>query len=257
MKAVLLAGGFGTRMKEETEFRPKPMVEVGGKPVLWHIMKVLAQQGIKDFIVCTGYKSEFIKSYFSNYETTNRDFSIQLGDRNSIVYHGAHSEFDWNVTVIDTGLETMTGGRIKRAQDHIGDDPFLCTYGDGIANVDLKGLVEFHKSTNKFATMTTTQLSSRFGVVEIDKDGLVTNFREKPKVNDWVNIGYFIFQKEVFDYLDDNSVLEEEPLRGLAREMQLGAFRHEGFWQPMDTQREYRLLDELWKSGKAPWKSWA
>ena len=256
LKAVLLAGGFGTRMKEETEFRPKPMVEIGGKPVLWHIMKVLSQHGIKDFVICTGYKSEFIKTYFANYGSANLDFTIKLGDQDSIVYHGSHDEFEWTVTVVDTGLETMTGGRIKRAQKFIGDEPFLCTYGDGIADVNVGELMEFHKKHGKHASMTTTQLSSRFGVVDMTEDGTVTQFREKPKVNDWVNIGYFIFNKEVFNYLDENCVLEETPLRTLAQDQEIGAFKHHGFWQPMDTQREYQILNDIWNKGDAPWKTW-
>lgn len=256
MKAVLLAGGFGTRMKEETEFRPKPMVEIGGKPVLWHIMKLLSAQGIKDFVICTGYKSEYIKTYFANYGTANLDFTLRLGHPDSIVYHGSHDEFDWTVTVVDTGLDTMTGGRIKRVQDYVGEERFLCTYGDGIANVDLKALIEHHESHGKAATLTTTQLHSRFGVVDVDEDGNVSQFREKPMVNDLVNIGYFIFEPQVFDYLEPNSVLEQEPLRNLATDGQISAFKHSGFWQPMDTQREYQQLNEIWNTGNAPWKIW-
>ena len=256
MKAVLLAGGFGTRMKEETEFRPKPMVEIGGKPVLWHIMKLLSAQGIKDFVICAGYKSEYIKTYFANYGTANLDFTVRLGHPDSIVYHGSHDEFEWTVTVVDTGLETMTGGRIKRVQEYVGDERFLCTYGDGIANVDLAALVCHHESHGKKATLTTTQLHSRFGVVDVDDEGNVSQFREKPMVNDLVNIGYFIFEPEVFDYLEPNSVLEQEPLRNLATDGEISAFKHSGFWQPMDTQREYQQLNEIWNSGDAPWKIW-
>lgn len=256
MKAVLLAGGFGTRMKEETEFRPKPMVEIGGKPVLWHIMKLLSAQGIKDFVICAGYKSEYIKTYFANYGTANLDFTVRLGHPDSIVYHGSHDEFEWTVTVVDTGLDTMTGGRIKRVQEYVGDERFLCTYGDGIANVDLAALVSHHESHGKKATLTTTQLHSRFGVVDVDDEGNVSQFREKPMVNDLVNIGYFIFEPEVFDYLKPNSVLEQEPLRKLATDGEISAFKHSGFWQPMDTQREYQQLNEIWNSGDAPWKIW-
>lgn len=258
MKAVLLAGGLGTRMREETEFRPKPMVEVGGRPVLWHIMKILGHSGIQDFIVCTGYKSEYIKSYFSNYGVSNLDFTITLGDASSIKYHGSHDEFDWQVTVADTGLSTMTGGRIKRIQRYVGDETFLCTYGDGIADVDINALIAFHKAHGKIATMTTTQPLSRFGVIDIDDDGAVGKFREKPQTEDWINIGYFIFEPTIFDYLDgDSTVLEEEPLHRLAGEGQIAAFRHHGFWQPMDTFRESQMLNELWESGSAPWKTWA
>jgi glucose-1-phosphate cytidylyltransferase len=257
MKAVLLAGGLGTRMREETEFRPKPMVEVGGRPVLWHIMKILAQQGITEFIICAGYKSEFIKNYFYNYGPANMDFTVTLGDRDGIVFHGSHDEFNWTVTVADTGAKTMTGGRIKKIQKYVGDEAFFCTYGDGIADVDIKGLLEFHKNHGKTASMTTTQPTSRFGVVDMGHDGVVDKFREKPRVEDWINIGYFVFEPEIFDILGDNSVLEEEPLHDLAKEGQIAAFKHSGFWQPMDTFRESQLLNDLWSTGNAPWKTWA
>jgi glucose-1-phosphate cytidylyltransferase len=243
-------------MREETEFRPKPMVEVGGRPVLWHIMKILGQQGINEFVICTGYKSEFIKNYFSNYGSVNQDFTVKLGDPSSMVVHGSHDEFDWTVTVAYTGASTMTGGRIKKVQKYVGDEPFLCTYGDGIADVDIKGLQEHHQSHGRIATMTTTQPMSRFGVVDLNGEGNVEKFREKPKTDDWINIGYFIFNPPIFDYLDDNSVLEEEPLHTLANEHQISAFKHTGFWQPMDTQRESQMLNELWDSGRAPWKTW-
>ena len=256
MKAVLLAGGLGTRMREETEFRPKPMVEVGGKPVLWHIMKILAEQGITEFIICAGYKSEYIKNYFYNYGPSNMDFTVTLGDRSSIEYHGSHDEFNWKVTVADTGAETMTGGRIKKIQKYIGDEPFFCTYGDGIADVDIKGLLEFHKSHGKTASMTTIQPTSRFGVVDMGHDGVVDKFREKPKVEDWINIGYFVFEPAIFDELGENSVLEEEPLHNLAEKGEIAAFKHLGFWQPMDTYRESQMLNDIWNTGKAPWKSW-
>jgi glucose-1-phosphate cytidylyltransferase len=256
MKAVLLAGGLGTRMREETEFRPKPMVEVGGRPVLWHIMKVLGQQGITDFVICAGYKSEYIKNYFYNYGASNLDFTVRLGDQGSTVFHGSHEEFDWTVTVADTGESTMTGGRIKMIEKYVGGEHFLATYGDGIANIDLRALLDFHSSHGKIATMTVAQPPSRFGVVEIDSGGLVSKFKEKPKVNDWINIGYFLFQPEIFNYLDFDSVLEQEPLRALTRDSQLGAYKHVDFWQPMDTHREALALNELWASGDAPWKIW-
>jgi glucose-1-phosphate cytidylyltransferase len=256
MKAVLLAGGLGTRMREETEFRPKPMVEVGGRPVLWHIMKVLGQQGITDFIICAGYKSEYIKNYFYNYGAANLDFTVRLGDQSSAVFHGSHDEFDWTVTVADTGESTMTGGRIKKIEKYVEGETFLATYGDGIADIDLQALRTFHSNHGKTATMTVTQPTSRFGVVDIDDKGLVSQFREKPKVNDWINMGYFIFQPEIFSYLTLDSVLEEEPLRKLATESQIGAHKHSGFWQPMDTYRESLLLNNLWERGSAPWKIW-
>jgi glucose-1-phosphate cytidylyltransferase len=256
MKAVLLAGGLGTRMREETEFRPKPMVEVGGRPVLWHIMKVLGQQGITDFVICAGYKSEYIKNYFYNYGASNLDFTVRLGDQSSTVFHGSHEEFDWTVTVADTGESTMTGGRIKLIENFVKGETFLATYGDGIANINLKELVEFHASHGKTATMTVTQPTSRFGVVEIEESGLVSQFKEKPKVNDWINMGYFVFQPPIFDLLEADSVLEDEPLRSLASSSELGAFKHSGFWQPMDTYREYLALNDLWSTESAPWKSW-
>ncbi len=257
MKAVLLAGGLGTRMREETEFRPKPMVEVGGRPVLWHIMKILSQQGITDFVICAGYKSEHIKNYFYNYGAVNQDFTVTLGDPSSLVVHGSHDEFEWTVTVADTGPKTMTGGRIKKVRKYLDDEPFFCTYGDGIADVDIAGLIAHHESHDRIATMTTTRPTSRFGVVDLDADSNVQQFREKPKTDDWINIGYFVFDPPIFDYLGDNSVLEEEPLHNLASENQVSAFKHEGFWQPMDTQRESQMLNELWDTGNAPWKTWA
>jgi glucose-1-phosphate cytidylyltransferase len=243
-------------MREETEFRPKPMVEIGNRPILWHIMKLLGAQGIKDFVICTGYKSEFIKNYFYNYGASNLDFTIKLGDQSSTVFHGSHDEFDWTVTVAETGLNTMTGGRIKKVEKYLEGEPFLATYGDGLADIDLNALVNFHKSHGKTASMTTTQASSRFGVVDMDSSGSVLKFREKPKVNDWINIGYFIFQPEIFKYIDHDSVLEEEPLRALAGENQIGAYQHKGFWQPMDTFRESQMLNDIWDSGEAPWKKW-
>lgn len=256
MKAVILAGGLGTRMREETEFRPKPMVEIGGKPVLWHIMKVLGTQGIKDFVICAGYKSEYIKNYFHNYAALNLDYTVTLGDENGSFFHGSNDEFDWTVTVADTGETTMTGGRIKMIERFVQGETFLATYGDGIANVDISSLLQLHENHGKTATMTVTQPASRFGVVEIEDSGLVTNFREKPKVMDWINMGYFVFQPEIFSYLTEESVLEEEPLRELAGARELGAYKHKGFWQPMDTYREYLSLNELWQTHRAPWRTW-
>ena len=258
MKAVLLAGGLGTRMREETEYRPKPMVEVGGRPVLWHIMKLLGVQGLKDFIICTGYKSEQIKEYFLDYRARNQDFTVVLGGEVPIDYHGAHGEDDWRVTVADTGMNTMTGGRVKRVQRYVGEETFLCTYGDGIADIDLDALLAFHRSHGKLATVTSVHPVSRFGVLEIDDDGLVRRFKEKPETEGWINIGYFVFEPRVFDYIADSedTVLEQEPLRRLAEDGELAAYRHQGFWQPMDTYREALMLNELWESGQAPWRNW-
>lgn len=257
MKAVLLAGGLGTRLREETEFRPKPMVEVGDRPVLWHIMKILGQQGITDFVVCAGYKSEYIKNYFLNYRAVNQDFTVTLGDHESIAYHGDHEEMDWKVTVADTGKSTMTGGRIARIKRYVDGERFLCTYGDGIADIDLDALVAYHESHGKLATVTAVQPLSRFGVLELEPDGTVRQFKEKPQVEGWINMGYFIFEPEIFDYLGgDDTVLEDEPLHRLAAEGQIAAYEHPGFWQPMDTYRETLLLNELWDNDVAPWKTW-
>jgi glucose-1-phosphate cytidylyltransferase len=257
MKAVLLAGGLGTRMREETEFRPKPMVEVGGRPVLWHIMKNLGHYGINDFIVATGYKSDLIKEYFLNYEARNNDFTIQLGKKESLEFHDIHDESRWRVTITYTGEETPTGGRLYKASKFLDGDPFLVTYGDGLADVDISALQEFHRQQGTFATVTTVQPSSRFGVMDVGDAGKVRSFREKPQLDGWINIGFFIMQPEVLTYLHEDSILEEEPLAALASDSQLSAFRHTGFWQPMDTYRENRLLNDMWDTGTAPWQVWS
>lgn len=244
-------------MREETEFRPKPMVEVGGRPVLWHIMKILSSHGITDFVIAAGYKSEYIKNFFYNYGPANMDFTVTLGDRDSITYHGGHDEDHWKVSVIDTGLETMTGGRIRRVQQFMGDEPFFCTYGDGIANVDISSLIKFHDSHKLSATMTVTRPSSRFGVVDVDENNIIGRFREKPQMEDWVNIGYFILNSSIFQLLeDDSTVFEQDPLHTLADAGNIAAYKHDGFWQPMDTLREAQLLNEIWAEGNPPWKSW-
>jgi len=257
MKVVLLAGGLGTRMREETEFRPKPMVEVGGRPVLWHIMKGFAHHGLNEFIVCTGYKSDVIKDYFLNYEARNNDVTITLGKSHEIEFHGAHEESTWKVTIAFTGDSTMTGGRVKRVEKYLDGAPFLCTYGDGLADVDITALLASHRAAGKLATVTTVQPLSRFGVMDVSGDGVVEHFREKPQVEGWVNAGFFVFEPEVMGYLDDDCVLEEEPLARLAADRQLVAYRHSGFWQPMDTYRESQMLNHLWDDGVAPWKVWS
>ncbi len=258
MKAVLLAGGLGTRMREETEFRPKPMVEVGGKPILWHLMKNFAAQGVREFVICAGYKGEQIKSYFLNYAALNADFTITLGDRSSLQVHDAHLEADWTVTVADTGAETLTAGRVERIERYVRGERFIVTYGDGLADISIPGLIAFHEAHGKLATISTVRPTSRFGLVDVDPGGLVSRFREKPQMDDWVSAGFFVFEPGVFDYLrgSDQMMLEDEPLSHLAEERQLGAFRHEGFWQPMDTFRESQLLNELWATDAAPWKIW-
>jgi glucose-1-phosphate cytidylyltransferase len=255
MKAVILAGGLGTRLREETEFRPKPMVEIGGKPIMWHIMKIYAHYGITEFVVCAGYKGGVIKEYFLNYEALSNDYTIRLGARDSLEFHGSHSESKWEVTVVDTGHGTETGGRVKLVEPFVGGDRFMVTYGDGLADVDVRALLDFHESHGRLATMTTVRPFSRFGVVEIGPDGDVFSFREKPRYEDWVNGGFFVFEREVFDYLDMGHILEREPLQALAKDGQLKAYRHDGFWQPMDTHREFTMLNDLWIHD-APWKVW-
>ena len=255
MKVVLLAGGLGTRLREETEYRPKPMVEVGGRPILWHIMKNFAHFGMKEFVVCTGYKGEMIKEYFLNYEARMNDFTIHLGPKSHIEYFDDHAEVDWQVTLADTGANTMTGGRVKRVARHL-DGPFIVTYGDGLADIDVRDLVAFHRAHGRIATVTTVRPLSRFGVMDLGPDGIVERFREKPQTDGYVNAGFFVFEPVFLDYLTDDCVLESTPLEALAKEEQLVAYRHEGFWQPMDTYRESAMLNEMWDSENVPWKVW-
>lgn len=255
MKAVLLAGGLGTRLREETEYRPKPMVDVGGRPILWHIMKAFSHFDVRDFVVAIGYRGDVIKDYFLNYEARSNDFTVHLGDRTRLEYHGAHDE-DWSVTVVDTGATTMTGGRVKRVQRFIGDERCIVTYGDGLADVDIGALLAFHEAHGRLATVTTVRPLSRFGVMDLEPDGTVRRFREKPLTEDYVNAGFFVFEPQVFGYLTDDCVLEREPLEALAAHGQLVAYRHHGFWQPMDTYREFTMLNEMWDAGDAPWKVW-
>jgi len=256
MKAILLAGGLGTRLREETEFKPKPMVEVGGRPILWHIMKNLAHFGITDFIIATGYKSDMIKDYFLNYEVWNNDFTIELGNKGSLAFHDSHDEAHWTVTIAYSGETTMTGGRVHYAAKYLDDQPFLVTYGDGLANVDINALRASHEKSGCLATVTTVQPTSRFGLMDVNSEGKVLAFSEKPNLEGWINVGFFIMEPEVVNYLGPNSVLEEEPLVKLAADGELSAYRHKGFWQPMDTYRESAMLNDLWKAGNAPWKTW-
>jgi len=256
MKAVILAGGLGTRMGEETDFKPKPMIEVGGRPVLWHIMKILSAQGISDFIICTGYKADVIRDYFINFRSTYSDFTVSYASGGSIDFHDELDETSWKVTVADTGPLTMTGGRIKAVEKYLEGERFLATYGDGIADVNLVELLSSHESSGAVATLSTTRPKSRFGVVQSDQQGLVTEFLEKPQGSEVINIGYFIMEPGIFEYLDQDSVLEEEPLRRLAAQRKLNSHFHDGFWQPMDTAREAVMLNNLWMSGKPPWKIW-
>jgi glucose-1-phosphate cytidylyltransferase len=256
VKAVILAGGLGTRLREETEFRPKPMVEIGGKPILWHIMKSLNAQGINEFVICLGYKGEQIKEFFLNYEALTNDITIHLGDSGiKNQFHSAAKE-NWNVTLADTGMHTMTGGRLNLVRQYLGSETFLCTYGDGLADVNVNELINFHKKHNGLATVTAVQPTNRFGALELNEDNVVTSFAEKPISEEWVNGGFFIFEKEIFEYLDNECILEREPLEEVARKGELHAYKHKGFWRPMDTHREAQELNKLWSEGIAPWRNW-
>jgi glucose-1-phosphate cytidylyltransferase len=257
VRVVILCGGLGTRLREETEFRPKPMVEVGGRPILWHIMKAYAHYGFHDFVLCLGYRGSTIKDYFLNYEAMNNDFSICLGRKSEIRYHGQHEEQGFSVTLADTGLDCMTGGRIRKIRKYIEEDTFLLTYGDGVSDVDVGQVVEFHRSHGKLATVTTVAPVSRFGIVELD-GAQVSRFTEKPRSEGWMNAGYFVLQRGVFDYLgsSDDCVFEREPMERLAADGQLMAYRHDGFFYAMDTFREYQHLNDLWSRGAAPWSVW-
>lgn len=257
MQVVILAGGLGTRLREETEFRPKPLVDIGGYPILWHIMKIYAHYGLRDFIVCLGYKGNMIKEYFLNYEAMNNDFTICLGRQHQLIYHDEHQEQDFNVTLAETGLESLTGGRVKRIEKYIKSDLFMVTYGDGVADVDIGALLAFHKSHGKIATVTTVRPISRFGILDVNQEGQVQQFSEKPQLDGWASAGYLVFNRQIFDYLGgDDCTLEREPLERLAAEGQLMAYRHEGFFFAMDTYREYKYLNELWDNGEAPWRVW-
>lgn len=258
MKVVILCGGQGTRLREETEFRPKPLVPIGERPILWHIMKYFAHFGLREFVLCLGYRGHMIKEYFLNYEAMNNDLTICLGRRHSIHYHNAHDEQDLQVTLVDTGQESMTGGRVRRVRNYLGDETFLVTYGDGVADIDLGALLAFHGEHGKIATISTVRPSSRFGVVEMNEGQEVERFSEKPQMDTWANAGFMLFNPRIFDYLEgDDCVLEREPLERLAAERQLMAYRHSGFFFAMDTYREFRMLNSLWDSGNAPWKVWA
>jgi glucose-1-phosphate cytidylyltransferase len=259
MKVVILAGGLGTRLSEETELKPKPMVEIGGKPIIWHIMKIYSFYGFNDFIICCGYKGYIIKEYFANYFLHQADVTIDLQD-NSVKVHQSNAE-PWKITLVDTGNETQTGGRIKRIEPYIGGETFMMTYGDGVGDVDINSLIKFHRNNNKVATMTIVRPSVRFGVVEFeDKDlNLVSSFNEKPKgEGSWINGGFFVLEPGVFDYIKDGdlTIWEKAPLEKLAKDRQLTGYRHMGFWKPMDTLREKIELETMWKSGRAEWKLW-
>ena len=257
MKVLLLAGGLGTRLSEETDIKPKPMLDIGGKPILWHIMKTYSHYGFNDFVILLGYKGYYIKEYFANYFLHQSDVTIDMSD-GSMEIHNNSSE-PWKVTLLDTGLDSMTGGRIKRAQDFVGEDPFMLTYGDGVADINIEELVKFHKTHGKAMTMTSAQPDGRFGALNIDENNKVKEFKEKPKGDgSWINAGYFICEPKVFDYIvdGDSSVFEQSPLMNLAKDDEVHTYKHHDFWMPMDTLRDKHKLNELWSSDKAPWKVW-
>ena len=255
MKAVILAGGFGTRISEETHLRPKPMIEIGGRPILWHIMKIYSHYGINDFIICLGYKGYFIKEYFANYFLHMSDVTFDLVKNKMQVHHNNCEP--WKVTLVDTGLSTMTGGRLKRVAGYLDDEPFCFTYGDGVADVDVPALVAFHKQKGLLATMTAIQPPGRYGALDMEGD-LIRRFQEKPKGDGgWINGGFFILEPMVIDYIEnDDTFWERDPLEHLAQDNQLCAYKHEGFWQAMDTLRDKNKLESLWEQGNAPWKIW-
>jgi glucose-1-phosphate cytidylyltransferase len=257
MKVVILAGGFGTRISEESHLKPKPMIEIGERPILWHIMKIYSSYGFNDFVICLGYKGFCIKEYFAHYFLHESDVTFDFRNENDRMIHN-HSAEPWSVTLVNTGIETMTGGRLKRVRNYLGNEPFMLTYGDGVADVNIKGLLKYHQTHGKLATVTSIQPSGRFGALALDEKNVVHGFEEKPKGDGaWVNGGFFVMQPEVLDYIEaDSTVLEKEPLEKLAQNEQLVAYKHSGFWQPMDTLRDKNHLDDLWKSGSAPWKVW-
>ncbi|MGL4307821.1 MAG: glucose-1-phosphate cytidylyltransferase [Cetobacterium sp.] len=257
MKAVILAGGFGTRLSEATNLIPKPMVEIGGKPILWHIMKSYSEHGINEFVICCGYKGYIIKEWFANYFIHNSDVTVDLAT-NSIEVHSCKAEH-WKVTLVDTGLNTMTGGRIKKIQKYIGNETFLLTYGDGVSDIDISKSIEEHKKSGKALTVTAYKPNGKFGALEIDGEGNVNAFTEKPAGDGmWINAGYFVCEPEIFDYITegDSTIFEKSPLENLARDGKMNSYKHNGFWKPMDTLRDNTELNKMWDSGKAPWKKW-
>ena len=257
MKAVILAGGFGTRISEESYLKPKPMIEIGGKPILWHIMKIYSAYGINDFIICLGYKGYYIKEYFAHYFLHESDITFDFRNNNQQLIHSQHAE-PWKVTLIDTGLNTMTGGRVKRIKEYVDNETFMLTYGDGVGNVNIKNLLEYHRKNKRIGTVTTVQPEGRFGSLGLNAENAVIGFKEKPKGEvGWINAGFFVLEPDIFDYIEgDASYFEREPLEHLAQDNQLIAYKHEGFWQPMDTLRDHKQLEDLWVSQKAPWKIW-
>jgi glucose-1-phosphate cytidylyltransferase len=256
LKVVILCGGFGTRLREETEFKPKPLVQIGNKPILWHIMKHYSHFGFNDFILCLGYKGEMIKDYFLNYIWRANDFTINLQKINEITTHAPGEIENWNITFVDTGKKTQTGGRIKAIEKYIKEPHFLATYGDGVSDVDIRKVVAFHKAKGKIGTLTGLHPRSKYGNVNIGNDQIVTEFKEKSVLNDLINGGFFVFKKEIFNYLKENVMLEKEPFEELAKKGQLALYKHDGYWQCMDTFKEYKELNKIWNNTNAPWKVW-
>jgi glucose-1-phosphate cytidylyltransferase len=257
MKAVILAGGYGTRLSEETSIRPKPMVEIGEQPILWHIMKIYSTYGINDFIICCGYKGYVIKEYFANYFLRMSDVTIDMRFNQTNIHAGKAEP--WRVTLVDTGEGTMTGGRLRRVREHIGNETFCLTYGDGVSNINIQSVIDFHRNQKVLATLTAVQPPGRFGTIALaEGQTRIASFREKPMGDGaWINGGFFVVEPEVIDYIaDDDTVWEQEPLKKLAHDNQLSAYRHDGFWHPMDSLRDKTVLEGLWKSGDAPWKVW-
>lgn len=257
MKVVILAGGYGTRISEESHLKPKPMIEIGGKPILWHIMKEYSYYGFNEFIICCGYKQNIIKQWFADYYLYNSDVTFDFSDNNKMTIHNNVAE-PWKVTLVDTGLDTLTGGRVKRIEKYIGDEPFMLTYGDGVSDINILDLLKFHKETGKMVTITAASLQQRFGVLDIDDENVVSSFREKSTDDgSKINAGYMVLEPEIFKYITgDNEMLENEPFDRIVELGQLAAYKFDGYWQCMDTKREHEKLEVLWESGNAPWKHW-
>jgi glucose-1-phosphate cytidylyltransferase len=257
MKVVILAGGFGTRISEESHLKPKPMIEIGERPIIWHIMKLYSSYGFNDFIICLGYKGYSIKEYFANYFLHESDVTFDFRNDNKSVTHHNSAE-PWKVTLVNTGLDTMTGGRVKRVKPYLNNETFMMTYGDGVSDINIQELVSFHKQHGRLATITSVQPSGRFGALDLTQDNTVNGFQEKPRGDgNWINGGFFVLEPAVLDYIEDDQTLwEKEPLENLSRQKELIAYKHEGFWQPMDTLRDKNYLEEVWKSENAPWKVW-
>lgn len=257
MKVVLLAGGFGTRISEESHLKPKPMIEIGNMPILWHIMKTYSHYGYNEFIICAGYKQEYIKKWFSDYFMHTSDITFDFTNDNEVIIHNKHAE-PWKVTVIDTGLNTQTGGRVKRIKSYVGNEPFMITYGDAVGDINIQEVVDYHKSHGKLGTVSVYNFGQNKGVLDIANDGTVTAFREKSDLDgDLINIGFMVFEPQLFDLIDNDAIVfEQEPMKILVEQGQLMSYLHKGYWQCMDTLREKQKLEELWNSGKAPWKGW-